>query len=268
MGDPLDAGDSGALPAIGTSTEAASTNQRDRIVILGRRGAGKTVFMARLYELLWRQTYGLMARALDGMAHQRFMDVLARMEQGQWPEATLAQSWADLEVRYGTRTWTMRLLDYPGEVFRRAFVENASDEAATMLRDHVDHAAAVLVLVDPVAALEGSVEATVDAEFGLSEALRRVHAGAGDVDVPVALVLTKCDVALPYVRASGGSRDFVEQHLPGLVRDGGLFRVFAASSVRSRPDALGQPRPATEKDALGVLEPLQWCLKRLARAED
>jgi len=252
--------------ASAAASEAAVT--RDRIVILGRRGAGKTVFMARLYEQLWKRREGLMARALDGVAHQRFMETLSGMQGGAWPEATLAQSWSDLEVRYGNKLWTMRLLDYPGEVFRRAFVENASDEAARMLRSHVDAAAAVLLLIDPVAALEGSVEAAVDAEFGMSEALRRVRANAGECDVPVALILTKCDVALPHVRAAGGSREFVEKHLPGLVRDGGLFRVFAASAVRSRADALGQPRPATEKDALGIVEPLQWCLKRLVRESD
>ena len=242
-----------------------SVDSRDRIVVLGRRGAGKTVFLSRLYEALWHKREGLLARAVDGIAHQRFMECVARMETGQWPEATLAQSWSNLEIRYGTHEWVLRVLDYPGEVFRRAFVEDAQDEAARTLRAHVDQAAAVLVLVDPLSAVQGGVEATVDAEFGVSNALRRVQAASGDVEVPVAIVLTKCDVAIGHIREVGSPRAFVDHYLPGLVRDGGAFRVFAASAVRSRADALGQLRPATDKDALGIVEPLQWCLKRLVK---
>jgi GTPase SAR1 family protein len=242
--------------------------RRDRIVVLGRRGAGKTVYLARLYEQLWQRREGLLARAIDGLAHQRFMECIANMGTGHWPEATLAQSWSDLEVKYGSKQWMLRVLDYPGEVFRRAFVENAEDDAARMLRNHVDRAAAVLVLIDPVAAVKGGVEASVDAEFGMSEALRRVHEGTSGDQVPVALILTKCDVALPFVREAGGAREFVDKHLPGLVRDGGSFRVFAASAVRSRADALGHRRPATDKGALGIVEPLQWCLKRLIKESE
>ncbi|MCH2135841.1 MAG: hypothetical protein MK101_04565 [Phycisphaerales bacterium] len=253
--------------AASQSLTDSGSQPRDRVVILGRRGAGKTVYLARLYEALWQNREGLLARAMDGRAHQRFMELVAMMEAGQWPEATLAQSWSNLEIRYGARQWMLWALDYPGEVFRRAFVENAQDEAATALRTHVDKAAAVLVLVDPVTAARGGVEATVDAEFGLSAALRRVHTAAGSQEVPVALVLTKCDIALGHIREVGTARAFVDHHLPGLVRDGGDFRVFAASAVRSRPDALGQLRPATDKDPLGIVEPLQWCLKRLARGD-
>ena len=261
----------GGIDPPGTNTAELSafadevTRTRDRIVILGRRGAGKTVFLARLYQELWRRTEGLQARALDGNAHQRFMECIEAMGNGHWPEATLAQRWADLELRYGSRIWTLRVLDYPGEVFRRAFVEGAEDEAADMLRSHVDAAAAVLVLIDPVAARSGSLEASVDAEFGMSAALRRVHERAGDHAVPVAVVLTKCDVALPHINEAGGARQYLESHLPGLVRDGGVFRVFASSAVRAQADALGTLRPVPEKDALGIVQPLQWCLKCLAR---
>jgi hypothetical protein len=246
--------------------QAAPQSVRDRIVVLGRRGAGKTVFLARLYEALWQQRDGLLARAVDGLAHQRFMETVAGMESGQWPQATLAQSWSDLEITYGIHKWMLRVLDYPGEVFRRAFVEDSQDEAARMLRTHVDQAAAVLVLIDPIAAVQGGVEATVDAEFGLSAALRRVQTSSGVVKVPVAMVLTKCDVAIGHIREIGSARGFVEHYLPGLIRDGGEFRVFAASAVRSRADALGQARPATDKNALGIIKPLQWCLKRLIQS--
>ena len=76
-------------------------NSRDRIVVLGRRGAGKTVFLARLYEALWQKREGLLARAVDGVAHQRFMECVARMEAGQWPEATLAP----VVVQLGNQIW-------------------------------------------------------------------------------------------------------------------------------------------------------------------
>jgi len=264
--------DSGVFNRQDLGTEPAAqaepaTAPRNRIVILGRRGAGKTVYLARLYEALWQKREGLLARAVDGLAHQRFMECVANMEAGHWPEATLAQSWSNLEIRFGSHQWILRVLDYPGEVFRRAFVEDAEDDAARLLRSHVDRAKAVIVLVDPLAAVRGGLEAAVDAEFGLSAALRRVQSGPDVSPVPVAVVLTKCDVAVAHIRKVGSPRAFVDHYLPGLVRDGGDFTVFAASAVRSRVDALGQPRPVPDRDPLGIVEPLQWCLKRLVKDE-
>jgi len=43
---------------------------RDRIVILGRQGAGKTVYLSLLYDLLWRSKGDLNMKALHGEHHR------------------------------------------------------------------------------------------------------------------------------------------------------------------------------------------------------
>ena len=57
-----------------------SGTPRDRIVILGRRKAGKTVFLARLYEQLWNaHPSGLTMRTLEGTGHVALMEVNERL---------------------------------------------------------------------------------------------------------------------------------------------------------------------------------------------
>ena len=123
------------------------------------------------------------------------MECVARMETGQ-SEATL-----DFQR---SRKWVLRVLDYPGEVFRRAFVEDAQDEAA---RAHASCGGACIGR----SIVSGA--RWVDAEFGVSNALRRVQAASGDVEVPVAIVLTKCDVAIGHIREVGSPRAFVDHYL-------------------------------------------------------
>ena len=91
-------------------------NPRDRIVILGRRKAGKTVFLARLYEQLWSDhPSGLTMRTLEGAGHVALMEVNERLKSGQWPEATLGSTHSDFEISTPDgRTYTMSGLDYHG----------------------------------------------------------------------------------------------------------------------------------------------------------
>ena len=103
-----------------------SGNLRDRIEILGRRKAGKTVFLARLYEQLWNaHPSGLTMRTLEGAGHVALMEVNDRLKSGQWPEATLGSTHSDFEISTPDgRAYTMSGLDYPGEVFKQAFIED------------------------------------------------------------------------------------------------------------------------------------------------
>ena len=63
---------------------------RDRVVVLGRRGAGKTVYLARLYEAGWNSTdpRGLRMMAVEGRTHSRMMTVIDSLKRGEWPAAT------------------------------------------------------------------------------------------------------------------------------------------------------------------------------------
>lgn len=234
---------------------------RDRIVVLGRRKAGKTIFLARLYEQLWRSTDAIHMRAIDGNDHLFFMETIRVLSERVWPPATGSSTRIPLEVTLDGRSRTLVSLDYSGEVFKRAFLEQVSDPDTDELLDHLDRAAAVILLVDPGLVLHGTPEQIAEDEFGMTAAVRRIRKGPGGSHIPIALVLTKLDAHGRVVRECGGLVGFVKTHLFPLLRALHRVRVFGCVAVRTRPDAMGQPRPDPSTPALGLLEPLDHCLR-------
>jgi S1-C subfamily serine protease len=241
---------------------------RDRVLILGRRKAGKTVFLARLYEQAWRGCDGVHMRAADGPLHALCMDMVAQLKDGLWPAATVGSLAGGVEVSWRDKTATMVMLDYPGEVFRRAFVDGATDEQALDLVDHVDHAAAVIVLIDPGNVHAGDFDEVVDDDYGMVAAVDRIRRSPGGQSVPIAVALTKCDVHIGLIRAAGGARGFVQKHLPNLLRYGGSMRMFATAAVRTRRDAAGRPVPSTRHQPAGLIDTMVYCMRHVGRRMD
>lgn len=239
--------------------------KRDRILMLGRRKAGKTVFLSRLYEQAWRGNDGLHMRALDGSLHETCMDMVDCLKAGLWPAATAGSLSSGVDVSWQGLHATMVLLDYPGEVFRRAFVEGGGDDQSDSLLEHVDHAAAVILLIDPGNVQLGDVQEVVDDDYGMVQAVHRIRESPDGANIPIAVALTKCDEHLGLVREYGGARGFVESQLPNLVRYGGRMRMFATAAVRTRLDALGQQVPNTQHEAAGLIDAVQYCMKHVGR---
>ena len=251
-----------------TIDEEGAMPSRDRILLLGRRKAGKTVFLARLYEQGWSGGDELHMRACEGSLHSVCMDMVAELSAGRWPAATVGSLSSGVEVTWRGRHATMVLLDYPGEIFRRAFVEGGADEQSQSLLDHVDHAAAVILLIDPGNVHTGDVDELVDDDFGMVQAVDRIRRSVGGEDVPIAIALTKCDVHVGLVRAEGGARGFVEKHLPNLLRYGGTVRMFATAAVRTRIDAGGRAIPSTRHGPAGLIDTLVYCMRHIGRRMD
>lgn len=253
----------GARSASPRRTAESAPSVRDRIVILGRRNAGKTIFLARLYERLWKSTGSIHMRALDGNDHLFFMESIRVLGDRVWPPATGSSTRVRLEVLLDGRPRTLCSLDYSGEVFRRAFLEQVEDADTAELLDHLDRAAAVILLVDPGLVLHGTPEQVAEDEFGMTSAVRRIRRGAGGASIPIALVLTKLDIHGRLVRECGGLVGFVKTHMFPLMRALHRVRVFGCVAVRSREDALGQQRPDLSAEPLGLLEPLEHCLRSM-----
>lgn len=137
--------------------------ERDRIVILGRTQAGKTVYMSRLYEQLWNSKSPLVhMRALSGIPHMTLMKMISSMQEGLWPQATIGQTHIDVEVSFANRKFKMIMLDYPGEVFSKAFVQGEIDREDTRdLVEHIDRAAGAILLVDPKMQLNQEISLNV-----------------------------------------------------------------------------------------------------------
>jgi hypothetical protein len=290
------ASDALAAPAAGDAVAAAPARPappvRDRIVVIGRRRAGKTIFLARLYESLWqgctlidgripvrgepiderarsdrRRVVEMTCRATSGAAHTQFMRVIEELRAGRWPAATLGSSYAELLVTYAGRERLLTALDYPGEVFRKAFMHDSRDPDAVELLAAIDRAAAAIFLIDPAVVAAGGEEAQEDT-FGLTQAASRIRQSHGGERVPIAVVLTKTDLNRALLREAGGVREFMRRHFGQMFRTVANASVFASVAVRMSENALGRGVPRAEFPAENVVEPLRYCFEMMDAGAD
>ena len=238
--------------------------QRDRVVVLGRTRAGKTIYLSRLYEQCWKGDGPLRMEAHDGRTHLAMLSAVERMqEQRQWPAATESNSYLDLQITWNGHPLTMVSLDYPGEVFRRAFVEQVQDDDTRELIEHVRRAAAVLLLIDPKVLATGRIGEAADDDFGMVQALRFLRSLPGGDRVPIALVLTKIDENADLLRHHGKLRGFAHRFCGNLLRTVPGLRVFGVCAVRSRRDSLGRVVPDLDKPPRGLTGPVEYCMQRV-----
>lgn len=241
---------------------------RDRIVVLGRRRAGKTVFLARMYERLWNSTGHLHMAAVDGQSHLALIRQLDAIQRRTWPASTESISHLKLEVSFKNQRYLMVTLDYPGEVFRRAFMEESDEPAVRELLGNLDRAAAAIVLVDPGVRFEGDLMEHADQDFGLVAAINRIRSWPGAESIPIALAVTKCDRYRTEIEAQGGLALFVKNAYTNLYRAalGGRRRgmIFACAAISSQRDGLGNDVPDPRKPPRGVVESLEYCLEGMS----
>jgi hypothetical protein len=100
------------------------------------------------------------------------------------------------------------------------------------------------------------------------QAVHRIREWPGGEHVPIVIVFTKCDTRKQLLRDSGGLRAFTLNHYKNLVRATNRFKVFASSAVHASPGRNGTPIPNLSRPPIGVIEPLEYCLRKLTeRAE-
>jgi hypothetical protein len=242
---------------------------RDRIVVVGRRQSGKTIYLATLYAKLWRSMNGTTAKALSGEVHRQLMTAYHTLQHGEWPAATLGTSRMELEIENRGIKRLMVTLDFAGELFRKAFVEEQVDfPGVKELVEHIDRAAAVVLLVDPSVAAGMDHDAAMDDDFGLVQAVQRIRNWPGGDAVPIVLVLTKMDQNQALLDRFGSAKEFVRQHFPALVRLLKQIPIFQVSAIQTQLDADSRPRPRSDSQPINVENPLQYCLREIQRAEE
>jgi hypothetical protein len=243
--------------------------ERDTILILGRRRAGKTVYLATLYNALWKSIGGLTMKALAGPTHKLLTGVADQLQHGHWPEATLGTRQLEFELDDHGHKRVVVAFDYSGEDFRRAFVdeETESPEVKKLL-SYLHRAAAVILLIDPAVAAGGKHEEVVDDDFGMVQAVQRIRSIHGGRDVPVVLALTKADRNREIIQSAGTKREFILRHYPALVRTLGKLTVFTISAVQELSDADGNPRPSPDSVPINIDKPLLRCLERMRQHDE
>lgn len=241
---------------------------RDRIVVLGRTRSGKTVYIARLYHLLWRAGSDLKMQACTGVTHQAMVGFWQLLKDGKWPESTTATDQHSFDLEFQSRKFSMVVSDYPGEVFRLAFMDdNNSDPEVIKLLDSIDRAQAIIFLVDPKVMIDTDLKATNEQGFGLTQAILRLRASPGGEAVPISLVLTKYDEFNEEIKAAGGRVNFINHHYPSLVelaKKGGT-KAYKCIAIQSVQSTLGTHRPDWDAPVQDVEEPLRDCLERVIK---
>jgi hypothetical protein len=253
------------------------------VIVIGRRAAGKSVFMSRLYESLWEGANFLdgrllpadaglppggtvvRCRAIDGVTHSYLMGAAQELRKGRWPIATIGRTWLDLVIEHGAQQHRLSMLDYPGEAFRRAFMQMDLDADSTALRSAVLGASAVIILIDPAVIPENSSGALEDT-FGMLQAVSLIRRREDGFRIPIAIVFTKTDVNSTLLRDHGGVRGFVVRYFRQLYTECRRVRIFSSAAVRVRFVG-GRALPDATARAGNVLEPLVYCLRRIEGQE-
>lgn len=245
--------------------QGADGASRDRIVILGRRQSGKTIYLAALYSMLWDRLSGLAARASTGAAHRQLMTVARSLKAASWPAATQGTMEVPLVVDYRGVKQAMVVLDYAGELFTKAFFRDQIDarEVAPLLQ-HIDHAAAVILLVDPMVTVGLDHEAIMEDDFGLVHAVRRIRESPGGKEVPVVFVLTKADVHADLINQAGGLVEFVRKHFASLARLLVQLQIYQVSAVQTEVGRDGKPVPRADSVPFNIEKPLLYCMEMIA----
>lgn len=250
------------------AAEDEEVHERDQIVVIGRRRSGKTIFLASIYGKLWKSLNGMMAKALTGETHKELIEINRMLKQGQWPSSTVGATQVAMELEYHGRKRLLVALDYAGETFSSAFVkEDTEDPIVKELLRHIDRAAAVMLLIDPSVIAGGDMDAAVDDDFGMVQAVQRIRDWPGGDSVPIVLVLTKMDLHQRLIDQSGGVKEFVRQHFPALVRLLKEIPIFSVSPVQVDATPDGNLRPRADSAMINVENPLRYCLSKIDRAE-
>lgn len=264
-------GSSGAAPALMTAgiaddVDTSESMERNCILILGRRRAGKTIYLATLYDMLWKSTGHLTMKAVAGPMHAMLSGITDQLRRGSWPEATLGARRLEFVLTDRGERRVIVACDYSGEVFHRAFVEEDSDSPEVkQLMNYLRRAAAVILLIDPAVAVSGAHDEIVDDDFGMVQAVERIRKFSGGREIPITLALTKSDRNREVIRSAGKTNDFIHRHYPALVRTLGHFTAFMVSAVQEVREQDGTTRPDPESTPINVEKPLVHCLEQIRR---
>ena len=250
---------------------SATEAHRDRIVILGRTRSGKTVFLTRLYEQLWKSKSNFHIKALSGPTHKKFMQGINNLRDGKWPPSTGEYTYSTFEITDEDRKRLLVSLDYAGEQFSLAFTEGSNRSDVQNLVKHVDKACGVLLLLSPDIDHEHDIDASADDTIGMQLAVEHIRNAPGGDKVPIAIVITKGDQFNDIIRQFGGIVKYVNKHYLPLLRVIGHYKAFLVSAVQCRKSQItedGSYIPNLELPPIHLLEPLRWCLNKLNDSDD
>jgi serine/threonine protein kinase len=238
-----------------------SSKKRDGIIILGRAGAGKTMYLTALYARLKAGLAGrsgkLQVIPYDQATEQYCSDNVASVRRGSWPLGNTESKLLEFSVNDDETSLRLVTLDPKGEAFEKAFHPmHQHDKDVKCLVDQLDRAAGLILLSDARQVVKD--RANDDWLFWKSICRVAGDDNADPVPIPVALVLTKYDVNAELIEKAGGLRAFCAKRYPQLlsrIPDLAVFSVSACGqTVRN-----GQTSPA-DRPTEGISRPFEYVI--------
>ncbi len=239
-------------------SEISEDNLRDRIVILGRQRAGKTVYLSQLYHLCWSTNQNLKMKALVGAHHDELMSNVTTLSSGKWPPATASNREIIIEIQYKTEKRLMAVMDYSGEIIKKAFIQEDGSVEVNELLEHLDKAASIILLIDPqdIASPKADHDSLMDNEFAIIQAINRVYGYSNSDNIPIVLAFTKYDLNRNLIKQHGGTLEFTKKYFPKLISVAKNLKICNLSAVQSNEDNL----PNSNSKPHNLLAPLEFCI--------
>ena len=245
------------------------------VPVLGASGAGKTVYIGMLLDMLTKGCGGLTGLANSAVSVTVQEQTVMSLEARTFPEKTASEvdmwQWVHCEVRNAKKP--KNFVDLVTPDFAGEAIAIAIDQANMfpVIRSAVEKSAAVLLLCDSMRVRdEGAVEDIFAMKMAayVSEILARSKSSRGQqkLNLPVGIVFTKCD-GCP--EALEDPARFATSNTPRLLqycqRSFKHFQFFSVSVVGSSGmlvDNFGrQMQVPLHVEPVGITAPLQWLMQ-------
>jgi hypothetical protein len=246
------------------------------VPVLGASGAGKTVYLGMLLDILSQGTRPLAGLATSAFSVRLQEQTTTALENRRFPDKTPTEAegwqWVHCEVTHPKRPKAYADIitpDFAGESIAHEIEQPGSYPA---IRHVILQAHGLLVLCDSLRVRDASLGEDLFA-LKLASYLVQLHEAAAPakgrqaVDQPLAIVLTKSDVC---PEAGADPARFAAANLPRLLqfcrRKFAHYEFFASSVVGSSVtlvDGYGcRTQVPLHIEPRGITEPLDWVLGR------
>ncbi|MGD9856155.1 MAG: hypothetical protein AB7U20_14520 [Planctomycetaceae bacterium] len=246
------------------------------ITLLGPSGAGKTVFLGMLLDMLSKGN-----RPLRGLPNGPFslavqQETIDALQKQRFPEKTPSEAdqwrWVHCEVSAAKRPKRVIDIVTPDLAGEAIALELEHENSHPVIRSVISKSGGLLVLFDSERARDDGRAEDIFA-MKLISYLANVYKGNGSLPrrkcrVPLSIVLTKSD-SCP--EALNSPEEFATATMPGLVqgcrRHFAQYRFFASGIVGSYAlgiDGYGRRmHMPLHVEPHGIMEPLEWLMEQM-----
>jgi hypothetical protein len=241
------------------------------IAAVGPSGAGKTVYLGMLTDMLSRQDENMQLLARGAFSIKLQQSAMASLARCEFPHKTPNEPdrwhWCHCQViRKKQKATELIMPDLAGE----ALLEEVDHpNTYPVIRSFLSKCAGIMVLVDAPRVESGDSDEdfhTMKLISYLCE-LQAIDKKGGWQSRPVALVFTKADQC---ENCFADPDSFAQRHTPGLVQQcrerlkhHAFFAVGVAGAVGYRNEPGGRVHVPLRIEPRGIVEPFEWLLNQL-----